>query len=558
MVKAFNVNGACKPNRHYMVDLKPRLAEIKIMVDHGEYFTIHKARQYGKTTTLRALADYLKNDYVVISLDFQKMSFSDFENESAFVNGLAREISRRIRRIAEVPDEPKAKLYKLASENYKNTKMAEIFDCFSDWCEQSEMPIVLIIDEVDTATNNQVFLDFLAQLRADYLDNDVTPTFQSVILAGVYDVRNIRRKIRPEDAHKTNSPWNTREGNEENASLLSFDDCPWNHRVLAPYDIASDFDVDMSFSTQDIVGMLREYETDYQTGMNVEEISGLLYDYTSGYPFLVSRLCKLIDEKICGEGDFEDKKTVWTKAGVLEAVKRLLTEKNTLFESLIGKLNEYQELKNMIYLLLFQGQSIAYSADDPATDMALMFGFAKVESGTVQIANRIFETRLYNYFLTLPEVQSGDMYKLALRNKNQFIQNGQLNMKRILEKFVEYFDDVYGDQNQKFYEEDGRRYFMLYLKPIINGTGNYYVEARTRNQERTDLIVDFHGVQYIIEMKVWHGNAYHERGEGQLSDYLDHYHLKEGYMLSFCFNQKKEIGVKEIILGDKVLIEAVV
>lgn len=29
-------------------------------------------------------------------------------------------------------------------------------------------------------------------------------------------------------------------------------------------------------------------------------------------------------------------------------------------------------------------------------------------------------------------------------------------------------------------------------------------------------------------------------------------------MLSFNFNKKKEIGVKEIVVGDKVLIEAVV
>ena len=59
-------------------------------------------------------------------------------------------------------------------------------------------------------------------------------------------------------------------------------------------------------------------------------------------------------------------------------------------------------------------------------------------------------------------------------------------------------------------------------------------------------------------MKIWRGNAYNERGEQQLSDYLDYFHLKKGYMLSFNFNQKKEIGVKEVAVGDKVLIEAVV
>lgn len=63
----------------------------------------------------------------------------------------------------------------------------------------------------------------------------------------------------------------------------------------------------------------------------------------------------------------------------------------------------------------------------------------------------------------------------------------------VLEKFVEFFDDIYGDREQKFYEEDGRRYFMLYLRPIINCEGNYYIESRTRNSERTDMIIDYRG-----------------------------------------------------------------
>ena len=55
------------------------------MVDAGEYFTINRARQYGKTTLLAALAEYLKSDYKVISLDFQTISYGDFENEEKFV-----------------------------------------------------------------------------------------------------------------------------------------------------------------------------------------------------------------------------------------------------------------------------------------------------------------------------------------------------------------------------------------------------------------------------------------------------------------------------------------
>lgn len=527
MAKVFNVSGACRPNRHYMVNLEPRLKEIKAMVDEGAYFAINKARQYGKTTILRALAEFLKKDYLVVSLDFQRLGSLSFESEQSFVAAFSEEL---LYCVESFPEGIEEKFRSFVEGTARINSLQALFKAVYLWCGKTEKPVVLLIDEVDSATNNQVFMDFLAQLRAAYLDSDRTPAFQSVVLAGVYDIRNMKRKIRPEEEHKVNSPWN----------------------------IAADFRVDMNFSVQDIAGMLDEYEKDNHTGMNIQELAALLYDYTSGYPFLVSRLCKLMDEQLAGSQDFPDKRSVWTGDGLQAALKILLSEKNMLFESLIGKLNDYPELGEMIYLLLFQGQAIAYNADDAATDMLLMFGFIKVESQTVQIANRIFETRLYNYFLTLPEVQNGHMYKLALRNKNQFIRNGRLDMERLLEKFVVHFDDVYGGRNDKFMEEDGRRYFMLYLKPIINGVGNYYVEARTRNQERTDLIIDYLGEQFIIELKIWRGNAYNERGEEQLLGYLDHYHLKKGYMLSFNFNKTKEIGLKEIRLGDKILIEGVV
>lgn len=51
---------------------------------------------------------------------------------------------------------------------------------------------------------------------------------------------------------------------------------------------------------------------------------------------------------------------------------------------------------------------------------------------------------------------------------------------------------------------------------------------------------------------------YNSRGEKQLMEYLEYYHLKKGYMLSFNFNQHKETGVKEIQVCGKTIVEAVV
>lgn len=530
MAKIFNINGICKPEMHYMVGLTPRLREIKKMIDAGAYFTMNRARQYGKTTLLRALTGYLQDDYVVVSLDFQRMSSIDFENETSFVHALAREISRRVRAFENVSQTVKEDLRKMAGRSSKGVGMAELFDCLSDWCSQTQKPVVLFVDEADTATNNQVFLDFLAQLRAAYLERDVMPSFQSVILASVYDIRSVKRKLHPDGEHRENSPWN----------------------------IAAKFGVDMDFSVSDIAGMLAEYEADHHTGMDIGGMSALLYDYTSGYPYLVSWLCKCMDEEIAAAPGSKEDGMAWTKEGFLEAVKMLLEDQNPLFESLMNRMNEYKEFNGLVARLLFQGQSIAYNADDLAVQNAKMFGFVKIRHSTVQIANRIFEARLYNRYLLGYQEQNSEIYTEGVKQKNQFVADGFLNVRLVLEKFVEAFHDLYGEKSRTFLEDEGRRYFMLFLKPIINGVGNCSVEPRTRNNERMDLVIDYRGERSIIEMKIWRGNAYHERGEKQLSDYLDYFQLQKGYMLSFNFNKKKEIGVKEVVLGDKLLIEAVV
>ncbi len=522
MSKVFNVTGLCIPEKHYMVNLDSRLKQIKKMVDEGCYFTINRARQFGKTTTLTMLENYLQSDYCVISLDFQNVSYSKFQDENKFSLLFAKFFLRNLKNSTLVLTDNLNKIITDLDKEIKlkneDLELPELFEYLSAICGTSQKPIVLIIDEVDSAANNQVFLDFLAQLRAYYLKRTKFVTFQSVILAGVYDVRNLKRKLRPEEEHKVNSPWN----------------------------IATKFEIDMSFSKQDIVGMIKEYEKDYQTNMDINQMAELIYDYTSGYPYLVSFLCKWMDEK-----------TSWSKEGFLEAEKLIVKEDTTLYQSLIGKLKQYKELKTILYELLFTGKPIPYTSTSNYVQVATMFGFVRNEKDNLVIFNRIFEKVLYNHFIS-EEFITSKMYHVAVQERNQFIVNGYLDMKRVLEKFVETFHYLYGDQNETFLEDAGRRYFILFLKPIINGIGNYSIEPETRNSERMDLVIYYGGEQFIIEMKIWRGNAYNERGEEQLSNYLDYFGLKKGYMLSFNFNKKKEIGVKEIQLGDKTIIEAVV
>ena len=532
MGRYFNTEGACRPEEHYMVALDTRLEWIKAMlVDRKKYFVINKGRQFGKTTTLKALAKYLAADYVVFSLDFQKMGTKTFGDETTFSKGFIDKLLAALRRAASENEKMLQAMLSDFKDNNSNVIMDDLFAFLSSMCERSSRPVVLMIDEVDSASNNQVFIDFLAQLRAYYLDRDETPTFHSVILAGVYDIKNLKLKLRAESEHQYNSPWN----------------------------IAASFKVDMSFSAGQIADMLTEYEADCHTGMNIQEIAEEIYQYTSGYPVLVSSICKYIDEELVGKERFEEPDKAWTKAGIEEAVKSILMDRMPLFESMIRHLDDYPEMKQMFQSMLFQGNEYTYNQDVKEISLASMFGYAVNYMGKVRVANRIFETRLYNYFLSEAELSGSQSTKeianMARLDRSYFVHDGVLDMDMVMRRFVATFTDLYGEEDTKFVEEYGRKFFLLYLKPIINGTGNYYIEAQTRNERRTDVVVDYLGEQFIIELKIWRGNEYNER---QLADYLEYYHKEKGYLLSFNFNQKKEVGVKELQIGDKTIVEAVV
>lgn len=519
MNRRFNISGLCYPEKHYMVKIDEKLLKIKEMVDYGDYFVINRARQYGKTTTLHALDEYLSNEYIVISLSFQGMGSASFQNEDVFVRAFIKEF------IFAFPDQYEKGSdiipIKKMSETKGKVTLAELFHLLSRLCAESEKPFVLMIDEIDTASNNQVFIDFLGLLRDYYMKREKRAVFHSVILAGVYDIRNLKQKYRVDETHKYNSPWN----------------------------VAVDFDIDMSFSSKNIAGMLEEYEQDYHTGMRIPVIADLIYDYTSGYPYLVSYLCKELHERKKGE--------CWTEYDILHAVKEILTKRNTLFDDMIKHINEYPELGNMIQAILFQGKTYPYNAYNQSINIGEMFGFVMNKEGTVVVANRIFETALYDYFLS-EEMTKQDSQMICNQEKNQFFTDGILDMDKVMEKFVKYFSELYDPNDQQFVEEYGRKLFLLYLKPIINGTGNYYIESRTRNMRRTDVIVDYVGRQYIIELKIWRGNEYNSKGEIQLKEYLDFYQLKKGWMLSFNFNKSKCPGIHEIVIEDKILVEAIV
>lgn len=366
MAKRFCVTGTCIPEKNYMVDISGRIDRItKDYIEQGQYFTINRARQYGKTTTLFLLERKLREEYLVLSLSFEAAD-EYFQSFSTLAEGLVLDIGECLQeqsveeKIIEEWCKPISEKFPMRSLGQKITSL----------CRSCGKKIVLMIDEVDKSSDNQIFLSFLGLLREKYLkwQQGKDDTFQSVILAGVYDVKTLKLKLHPQEESKYNSPWN----------------------------IAVDFYMDMSFSAKDIQSMLEEYEQDYQTGMDTAEISKIIYNYTNGYPYLVSRICQIMDERICEIELFATKEAVWTKNGILAAVKLLLKEPNTLFDDMTKKLLDYPKLKEMLQSILFSGISFPFKRENPLIDLGVTFGFLKDNHGIVAVSNRIFETQFYD------------------------------------------------------------------------------------------------------------------------------------------------------------------
>lgn len=419
MRRKFNTEGQCDPEIHYMVRLEERVHKIREQyVDPGSYFVINKGRQYGKTTTLWALEEYLKDDYLVVSMDFQGITTTEYRDEATFTKAFMRMFIESLEDGNASVEEIRPFIGFL--ESTEEGLLSEMFNAMSELCKMAEKPVVLMIDEVDSASNNQVFIDFLALLRHYYIRRRKKPIFHSVILAGVYDIKNLKLKIRPEPDHQYNSPWN----------------------------IAAVFDVDMSFSAKQIETMLNEYEEDNLTGMDVKEVAEEIYQYTSGYPYLVSAICKIVDEKLSYGGAFAEQSNVWTREGILEAVNMILKSNTPIFDSMIKQLDTYEGLRDMLQDMLYQGKRIPFSPDEEAINLGVMFGFLKAENGQVIMANRIFEMRMLNMFITRESVKS-DAFRHGDSDRNRFIQDKRLNMELVLKKFVEYFTEIYGDNDEK-------------------------------------------------------------------------------------------------------------
>jgi hypothetical protein len=501
MAKKFNITGRCYANEHFMADVSDKMNQILTMAEQGDYFIINRPRQYGKTTTLYTVSDMLRKtgNYIVLNMSFEGVGDVFFEEEANFSRGFVRLLAKYASVYA-----PELEDW-LSETSPKITDLDLLEDMITKFVNKTDKKVIILIDEVDKSSNNQLFVSFLAMLRNKFLERDTFKTFHSVILAGVHDVKSLKLKLRPDQESKYNSPWN----------------------------IAAEFKVDMNLQVHEMIPMLEDYVQERNISMDTKTIAEHLFYYTSGYPFLVSKLCKIVDEELMS---VKETKT-WTTEIIDEAAQILIKNDNTNFETLAKNLENNEQLYHLVYQVAIDGEKLPYNSFDPTINFAILYGIFVNKNNNLTIHNRIYQEVLLDYMtvkMQMSQLNRGVDFGAGYKNPDK-----SLNMEIILTKFQTFMREQYSKHDREFLERNGRLVFLAFLKPIINGSGHDFKEPQISEERRLDVIITHLQHKYLAELKIWRGQALHEEGLLQLCDYLDRLSLTEGYLLIFDHSKRK-------------------
>ncbi len=465
------------------------------LIKNEYYFTMHAPRQSGKTTLLHSLMHKINAEGENICLVF---SLETAGYRSIPVDKANENIVKAIITSAElfIEEQYRPKLLKeLSSYTMK--------DFLAEWCQQLPKPLILLVDEIDSLYDD-VLISVLRQFRDGF---QLRPTNfpSSVVLVGLRDVRDYQEKVREgKNTMGSGSPFNIK---AESFRLPNF--------------------------TRDQIKRLLQQYTDEGGQSFSEEIIDLFVSYTGGQPWLVNAMAREILYKIL---DKDTTKPV-TIDVFLEAKENLILRRDTHLDSLIDKLQN-ERVKPIIDGLI-SGRDVQYDSYNNdllyVEDLGLI---TKDGNKGVCITNKIYNE-------IIPRVLNSNFQDMMIPKveRQWYIKpDGKLDMPALLVEFQDFYREHSESWLDKFsFHESGKQLLLMaFLQRIVNGGGKTTREMAV-GRGRTDLVIEYEGDTFVLELKIKYANYRQEKTYEQLVRYLDVVNQPHGYLILFENKKSNEI-----------------
>lgn len=494
MKRRFNTAGPCIRGEHYLLPPERRLPEIRELIDQKAYFVLHAARQSGKTTLLRALAERLRAEgrYAALATSCETGQSLEPDLEGS-IGAVLQELIRESE--LQLPAELRP-----PEVDDSIAPRSRVLDLLGRWAQACPKRIVLLLDEVD-ALIGDALVSLLRQLRSGFPSRPHAYP-QSVALVGLRDVRDYRLMAGSEGALGTSSPFNVK---SESLTLRNF-------------------------TAAEVAELYTQHTAD--TGQVFEaEALARAFELTQGQPWLVNALARQ-----CVEVLVPDPAQPITRDTVDAAKELLIQRRDTHLDSLIDRLREPRVRRVVAPILVGDFLPVDLLDDDIAfvTDLGLVRRTAQ----GLELANPIYAEIVPRALTQILEAS------LALPSASYVDQRGRLDFEKLLRDFRSFWMQHAEAflQRAPYSEAAAQLVFMAFLHKVVNGGGSIERELAV-GRGRVDLCIRWpyreNGERKIqsqaIELKVWRDGAANPAAAGveQLAGYLERLGLREGTLLIF-------------------------
>ncbi len=499
-MRFFNTEGPVNCQDHYCLPPLTRfdLEDVLALIAQKKYFLLHAPRQTGKTTCLLALADYLNQGGQYHAV------YANIEGAQAYRENVAQGMATLVTNIALGARDLTGDHHAISLMEHTlaaTAPGAQLERFLSDWCQQLDKPLVLLLDEVDALVGDTL-ISLLRQLRAGYPKRP-SQFPQTVILCGVRDLRDYRIQSSSEKAPVTGgSAFNIK------AKSLRLGD----------------------FTRDEMLALLSTHTT--ETGqVFTPPALDLVWTFTNGQPWLVNALAYEVTWEM---RDGRDRTQPITETMIRDAKENLILRRVTHLDQLADKLRE-PRVRRVVEPML-RGDELESVATVEDIQYAVDLGLITRTSTGPQIANPIYREVIPRELTVIAQ-----MNLESQQNPTWYIRrDGQLDMIKLIAAFQQFFRENSEAWLEGFnYREAGPQLLMqAFLQRIINGGGRVDREYGL-GRRRTDLLVVWNhpsGVQrVVIELKLLRGSleaTLHE-GLAQTWEYTDRCGAEAAHLVIF-------------------------
>lgn len=470
-----------------MLPPERRLREIMELIESHKYLTLTGGWQIGKTTCVQWLQSHLNatGQWRALWVDLETAR-EQADPVKAFrtILGELLDVCARVHPDVTLPD-----LETLVKDPARSLSKA-----LSELVQHSDRPWVVFFDEADCLVG-ETMVSFLTQLREGYLDRFDRPFPASVVLVGRRQVSDFI--LRTEDGLVvawlgTSSPFNV------NAEAMTLG----------------------MFTVADVEELLLQHTT--KTGQKFEpEAIALIYELGQGHPWLTNAMADQIVRK-----DLKDRSLPITAAHVEAAKETIILERRSHIDSLIARLRE-DRVRRVLDPML-SGTQAQHDVLDDDFAYGLGLGLIRKIKGHYQVANPIYRE-------VIPRALSYNQQMQIWNEPAWYVRkDGSLDMAKLMTDWQEFWrEDGHLAAEGFGYRESGPHLMLMaFLQRIVNGGGEIRREYGL-GRKALDLVVHWQDTRYAIELKVRRGPRTEAKALEQLSGYLEHLGLSEGWLVLF-------------------------